>query len=407
MNTEPSFAHVAASALPGPAPTTASAHHSAAGKLVPVVIILGVLAVLAAGAYLLWHSEAQTNQIALVSKPKPVTVIAAVAKEFQPTRSYVGTLEAWLSANIGPQMVSAYLDTVLVRPGAAVKKGDVLATLDCRGTSAESQSVAMEARAIDAREKALATESARLKSLVAGQFVSANEAEQKAAQTTSEQAKLEAAKSKLTLSGLEVSDCVLRAPFDGEVATRSMDPGAFVRPGTSIVSVVDRSTVRLSADAPEVDFAVVAPGRKVKIHLVATQQDLIGTVTRRSPTADPATRSVHFEVDLVDPERGVPVGTTGEAQLDVGAAVPATEIPIYAASVRGKKATIFVVEGGIAKAQTVDVLGESGGSLFVDGTLKPGALVVTEGRALLVNGDHVSEKVDTPPAILAPAAVKP
>jgi membrane fusion protein (multidrug efflux system) len=382
---------------------------------VPVVVILGVAAVLAAGAYLIWHSEGQTNKVALTSKPKPVTVITAKAKDFQPSRTYVGTLEAWLSANVGPQMVSAYVDTVLVRPGAVVKHGDVLATLDCRGTSAESQSVAMEARAIDARQKALAMESARLKSLVAGQFVSANEAEQKAAQTAAELAKLEAAKSKLTFSSLEVSDCVLRAPFDGEVASRAMDPGAFVRPGMTIVSVVDRSTVRLAADAPEIDFDVVAPGRQVRIHLSATRQDLVGTVARRSPTADPATRSVHFEVDLADPTRGVPVGTTGEAQLDVGAPIAATEIPIYAASVRGKKATLFVVEGGVAKSLAVAVLGESGGSLFVDATLKPGALVVTEGRALLINGDRVtfatekdaanSARVATPSA--ETGAVKP
>ncbi len=373
----------------------------------PVFILVGVVGVLAGGAYLIWHSEARTNKVALASKPKPVTVIGGKAANFQPTRTYVGTLEAWLSANVGPQMVSAYVDTVLVRPGAVVKRGDVLATLDCRGTSAESQSVAMEARAIDARQKALAVESARLKSLVAGQFVSANEAEQKAAQTTAEQAHLEAAKSKLTLSGLGVSDCVLRAPFDGEVATRGMDPGAFVRPGVSIVSVVDRSTVRLAADAPEVDFDVVAPGRQVRIHLSATRQDLTGTVSRRSPTADPATRSVHFEVDLPDPKRGVPVGTTGEAQLDVGAPIPATEIPLYAASVRGKKATVFVIEGDVAKALTVTVLGESGGSLFVDLSLKPGSLVVTEGRALLTNGDRVTfqlEKAAAAPAVAPPSA---
>jgi hypothetical protein len=58
--------------------------------------------------------------------------------------------------------------------------------------------------------------------------------------------------------------------------------------------------------------------------------------------------------------------------------------------VRGKKATLFVVEGGVAKSLAVAVLGESGGSLFVDATLKPGALVVTEGRALLINGDRVT-----------------
>ena len=65
--------------------------------------------------------------------------IAAVAKDFRPSRTYVGTMEAWLSASIGPQLVSAYVDTVLVRPGAVVKRGEVLATLDCRDASAASQ----------------------------------------------------------------------------------------------------------------------------------------------------------------------------------------------------------------------------------------------------------------------------
>ena len=408
MSTDPSLADAPSGAPPNRPPAAAARPvQPKGGKLVPIVIVLGVLGVLAAGAYLIGHSEAQTNKVALASKAKPVTAIVAKSTSYQPSRVYVGTLEAWMTASIGPQLVSGYVDTVLVRPGAVVKRGEVLATLDCRDTTAENQSVAMEARAIDARQKALAVESARLRSLVQGQFVSANEAEQKSAQAMAEQARLEAMKAKLTLSGLEVSDCILRAPFDGEVGTRTIDPGAFIRPGMAIVSVVDRSTVRLSADAPEIDFDVVAPGRDVHVRLSATRQELVGTVSRRAPIADPATRSVHFEVDLIDPERHIPVGTTGEAQLNVGAAIPATEIPIYAASVRGRKATVFVVEGDVARSVTVQVLGESGGSLFVDLALKPGSLVVTEGRALLANGDRVTfqvEKETAAPAVALPAA---
>ena len=84
-------------------------------------------------------------------------------------------------ASVGPQLVSAYVDTVLVRPGAVVKRGEVLATLDCRDASAASQAVASAARAIDARQKAARHEAARLQGLLAGNFVSPNEAEQKTA----------------------------------------------------------------------------------------------------------------------------------------------------------------------------------------------------------------------------------
>jgi RND family efflux transporter MFP subunit len=365
-----------------------------ADRTVPIVLASAVGVIVLAGGALIWRAESKVNKVPLSATPKPVTVVEARANPFQPSRSYVGTLEPWLAAKVGPQLVSAYVATVDVRPGAVVKRGDLLATLDCRDTSAASQAVAMEARAIDARQKALAAESARLQELLAKNYVSANEAQMRAAASQAEAATLEAKKAKVAQSSLEVSDCVLRAPFDGEVAVRTMDPGGFVRPGMPIVSVVDRHIVRFTADVPEVDFDAVPPGTKVKIYVPATKQQIEGIIARRPPAADPSTRTVHFEVDLPDPDDRIPVGTTGEARLDVGQPTPATEIPLRAAAVRGPKATVFVVEGDVVHARTVAVKGELGGSLFVDTALAEGSRIVTEGRALLVDGDHVSAKTE-------------
>ncbi|MFT3776477.1 MAG: efflux RND transporter periplasmic adaptor subunit [Minicystis sp.] len=363
----------------------------------PIVLGAAVVAVLGAGALLVRRAESMTDKVALASSPKPVSVVAATAGKFQGTRVFVGALEPWLAASVGPQLISSFVDTVLVRPGAVVKRGEVLATLDCRDASAASQAVASEARAIDARQKAIASEAARLRTLLAGNFVSANEAEQKAAQSAAAEADLQAMRSKLTRRTLEVDDCVLRAPFDGEIATRSVDPGAFVRPGVSVVSMIDRSTVRLVGDAPEIDFEVIAPGREARIAITAIKKELTGTIARRAPAADPATRTVRFEIDLADPERHIPVGTTGEARLAVGDPIPATVIPLRAATVRGKKAVVFVVEGDVARSRSVPVIGESGADLYVGADLPPGAMVVTEGRGLLTDGDRVGAKVEQAP----------
>src|SRR5262249_42931722 len=160
------------------------------------------------------------------------------------------------------------------------------------------------------------------------------EAENKTAESVAKQAELLAANAKLLRASLEVDDCIMRAPFDGEVSDRSSDPGAFARPGTSIVTIVDRKTVRIAADVPETDFAVVAPARDVKIRTIATGKEMTAKIARRSPAADPHTRTVHFEIDLSDPSRDIPVGTTAELTIDVGEPIPATEIPLAAASVR-------------------------------------------------------------------------
>jgi membrane fusion protein (multidrug efflux system) len=383
--------------------------HGPSRPWIPIGIAVAVVLLLIAGGLMVMRSEAKNNKVALTDDPRPVSVVEARGTTYRPSRTYVGTIEPWISASIGPQLVSAYVDTVLVRPGAIVRKGDVLATLDCKTASATSQAVAMQARALETRQKAAANESARVQGLLDGGFVSPNEAEQKEAQSASEQAQLLATQAKLLGTSLEVNDCILRSPFAGEVATRSTDPGAFVRPGVSIVSVVDRSTLRVTGDAPEVDFDVVSPGTKVTMHVVSTNKDLIATVSRRAPAADPTTRTVHFELDVPDPERNIPVGTTAEIHIDVGAPTPATMVPLSAAAVRGPKATVFVIEGDVAHVRIVPLKGEFAGKLYLDPQLAPGARVVTEGRALLSEGDRVAatlEPASPAGASSAPAAGK-
>ncbi len=357
---------------------------------VPAFIAGGVVVVLVVGGLLVHRAESKINTVALSAAPKSVTAVLAQAATFRESRTYVGTLRPWAEAQVGPQFISAYVDTVLVRPGAVVTRGAVLATLDCRNASAASQVVAAEARAIGARQKAVADESARVNTLLDGGFVSPNEAEQKQALGTAEQAQLASEQAKLASTTLEVNDCVLRSPFDGEIASRTVDPGAFVRPGTAMVSVVDRTTVRMTIDVPEEDFASVAPGASLTVRVLATNRVFVGPVSRRSPSADPDTRTIHCEIDMPDPAREIPVNTTGEVRVEVGPRLTVTAIPLDAASVRASQAEVFAVTGGVARKSVFEVKGERGGTLYLDPALQPGTPIVTEGRAILADGDRVA-----------------
>jgi len=162
----------------------------------------------------------------------------------------------------------------------------------------------------------------------------------------------------------------------------------------AIVSVVDRSTVRFVADAPEVDFEVVAPATPVHIEVEATRKNLDGAITRRAPHADADARTVRFEVDLANPGRSIPTDTTAEIAIEVGDPLTVSALPLDAAKVANGKATLFVVENDVAHARTVKQIAETGGTLYVDPALAPGTTVVTEGRALLVDGDHVAPAID-------------
>ncbi len=207
----------------------------------PTMVLLGALGgLLAVGGMLYMHQVSGTNHVALAQSPKAVTTVASIAMDYQPRRRYIGTVAPWVQAKVGPQMVSAYVETVLVRPGAQVKRGEVVATLDCRSSSATNRAVAAQARALDAMRNAASKEATRISSLLDGKYVSENEVDMKRADAASKDAQLAALQAQMISSTLQVDDCVLRSPFDGEIAERTIDPGAFVRPGSSIVTVIDR-----------------------------------------------------------------------------------------------------------------------------------------------------------------------
>jgi membrane fusion protein, multidrug efflux system len=354
-----------------------------AGVLILGVVVLSV------------HASHGVNRVPLEASPRLVTVVPARSMPYRDTRTYVGAVEPWVEASVGPQYISAYVTTVLVRPGDAVKQGHILATLDCSNPNAATRAVQMQARAADARVRAAADEAARLATMLDGGFVAPNEVEQKTAVSLAEAAQLLETRANVVKTSLDVSDCVLRAPFDGEVGMRNFDPGAFVHPGAAIVSIVDRDTMRVTVDASEKDLGALAPSTMVEIDILATGSHLSAPISRRAPRVDPSTRTIHFEVDVPDPGRQYPVGATAIVHVAVGKPVPATEVPTYAATQDEGKAKLFVVEGNVAHAKTLRVTGEVGGAVyFTLATLPPGSLVVTEGRALLSDGDRVLAHVE-------------
>lgn len=360
-----------------------------------ILLATGVAVVMLLAALLL-RAHGNENRIALASEPKGVTAVTATPGEYRAQYRYVGKVEPWLYARVGPQLVSAYVDTLLVRPGDQVARGAMLATLDCKRTSSTSAAVAAQAQALQERQHAYAAEVTRIEQMSQDGFVAPNTLEQKQANARATQAQVDALRAQLAGKSLEVQDCTLRAPFAGEIGERLLDPGAFVRPGATMLTVIDRHLVRVVADAPEVDVNGLKEHTPVTVRLIANGTTMPAVISRLAPSADPLTRTVHFEIDL-DPQLvAVPVGTSAEIRVAVGDAVAATMIPLTAAKVRGDVATVFVVERDVVRAQTVKVLGERGGSLYLEPTLAPGTQVVKEGRNTLSDGDQVIAKVDAP-----------
>ena len=314
-------------------------------NIVPAAIAGFLLCMLIGGLILLRSHRMRAAATTPEEQEASVAVVKANSAVFANTRRYVGRLEPWAHAVIGPKTLSAYVAAVMVRPGDDVVKGDVLATLDCRNALASGPQHTTPEGATTSRGSA---------------------------------------------------DCTFRAPFDGEVATRTADPGTFVAPGQPILTMVDRSTVRLVVDVPESDFTQVTPGTAVTIRSLATGGTVASRISRRAPAADLNSHSVSVEIDLTDDERLLPLGTIAEVTTQLGEPANASEIPASAAKIRGDIATVMVVDDDTVSRVRVKLIGERDGKVYVEPSLGAGTQVVVDSNKQLRDGDHVVVRQDEP-----------
>ena len=86
------------------------------------ILVIGgaVVALLIVGVALVSHAHGKVNRVALAASPRRVAVVEAQTTTFSDSRDYVGAVESWIEASVGPQYISAYVNTVLVRPGDVV-----------------------------------------------------------------------------------------------------------------------------------------------------------------------------------------------------------------------------------------------------------------------------------------------
>ena len=355
----------------------------------PWLIVGGTVLVVLAGVGLAVRAAHRQNTVSLSQAPKRVGTLPVKEALYQVQHRYVGTLLAWEESKVGPQFISGYVTDVRVRPGAVVKRGEILAIIEPERAQAQKTVSVMQAQAIQAKLSALARESERIQGLKKKGIVSENEAENKLAEVMSEKAKLEAAKAQMASTDVEFQDTVQRAPFEGEVSERYLDPGAFVRPGSFILAVVNRTRIRCAADAPEGDHPFLTVGRPVLLSLLADGRKMEARITRVSPAADPSTRTIHFELDLENKDRSLPTGTTAELLILEAGGRKVITLPSAAAQVEGKRAIVFVVDGDRVHKKVLQFLGERGGQLYLSPDVPEGTRIVLDGRAQLEDGDQV------------------
>lgn len=178
----------------------------------------------------------------------------------------------------------------------------------------------------------------------------------------------------------------LKAPFDGIVTQRSIDPGDLVRaqaeagPPLFVISQIDK--VRIHVPVPEVDAARVSKGDTLTLKFPSFPAESISaTVTRVSGELDPSTRTMLIEAELPNPDGKLVPGMFGQASIATSTKTAANMLPAravrfdekggaYVYKVVDEAISIAQVETGFDDGKFIEVTGLSPGQQVVDAHLK-------------------------------------
>jgi RND family efflux transporter MFP subunit len=308
----------------------------------------------------------------------------------------------------GTVMSNAYRDTKMnALVGGVVRQ--VAVELGASVTRGQPLTVIFSAELADAQTKYVATQAMltadhqkleRTQKLVALGAASRQELEEITAVHAGHETEVAAARQRLLLLGLGpddvsrlteasrvISEVTVRAPADGVVIARNVNPGQVVGAGQELFTVTDLSTVWVIGDLYEKDFAAVRVGSVATVTMPAARESVVrGRVAYIDPRVDPATRTSKVRVEVSNKSGDLRLGMYVALSFDAASGRQVTLVTRDAVQAIGDRNVVYVqVDGGEGRfAERAVKLGAALGDSFevLDG-VKPGELVVTAGSFFL------------------------
>lgn len=295
--------------------------------------------------------------------------------------------------------------------GDFVRKGDLIAEMEDdelqQQVSRAKAALSVVAASARQRQAELANSKANLEryqKLVKDGLASRVDFEEKQTALEVVQAQLQLTEAQRGQAQAELNELLIRleqtkiyAPMNGHVAKRHIDQGAVVSPSTSILTLVNLSTMVTMANVPEHDVGRLRVGNLAKIEVDAFgDRTFQGKVARISPVLDPATRSATVEVEIPNPENGLRAEMFARVKLDLGATRDAILIPREALVYRGTQPGVFLLDRQRALFRAIETGGSMGDDVEVVGNLEAGTTIVTRGASMLREGDQVKVTSNEP-----------
>lgn len=377
-------------------------------------------AVAVASALLLAEPRSSTAQTAPAGGPPAgptVTVAKPVTREVQETQVFTGRFDATQSVTIKSR-VPGYLLAVGFADGAAVKKGDLLFSIDPRPYKAAVDQAKAAVSVSDTTLQFAKADYERALQLQKTGNITDQVFDQRRQALLQAQARSAGDGAALAAAELNLEFTEVRAPFDGRMSRALVSEGTLVGASdTALSTIVAADPVDFYFELDEATFlalerALGAAGAKGTI--VGTKA-MVGTSDEAEPKRDGVIDFVDNRVDqasgtmrlrarVANPDLFLTPGLFGRVRIPVGGPRPGILVPDEAiASDQTRRIVYLVAEDGAVTPKPVVVGSKIDGYRLIRSGLTGEETIVVNGIVRIRPGIKVTPQ----PTTLPPVAGQP
>lgn len=234
--------------------------------------------------------------------------------------------------------IAAPIQALPVEPGQVIRRGEVLARLDCRDHEIAARRAESQLEAGLARARLASLQLERAQHLLKENFISRDLLDSRQAEHDAARAAVAVERSALEAARRQVEKCVVRAPFPAIVTERLAQVGEMASPGSPLVALIDTSRIEVRAEVQAADTSSLMTARDIRFSLDGENYPV--RLTRLSPAIEPTTRL--RQARLRFSARSAPVGASGRLVWRDG--VP--HLPAELLVRRGGQLGVYTETGG-------------------------------------------------------------
>ncbi len=350
-------------------------------RLLPAILVVSLLVVI--GLLLARiHTKAgiieEQNQ-ASIKKDRPVPNVVTLDLIPATIRDKIdlpGVTEPWVELQIMAE-VAGKVTAKMVKEGAAVRKGDLLARIDYRdyqnahrSAKASYELAVSDLKRLEKLHQRKVTPQSQLDSAVA---------------------RVATTRAAMNNSATALERCTIKAPFSGVVNRIFVEEGQYLSVGDPITEIlqIDRLKVRVGIPESDVDAVRRVDRYKVRIEALGGR-----TFQARkyflSKTADSMARLYNLDLELDNAGGEILPDMFARVEIIKQEIPQGISIPLYSVINRNDDHIVYVVEDSQAIVRSVTLGLLDGWRVEVREGLKPGEQVIVVGHRSVNDGQSVN-----------------